>query len=261
MPIEREVKNPMSRRHDRSCIVVVVVVVVIAALGGGCSSPDVDACCACLVGTAADGTATTDADANCLADDNASGSFDDESEKCPSSMGLGVALGGDNATSVGLKADGCREACFEACTVVDPQIAFDTPVISAGTLTATVGGVAEEATMVTTNKGPNQDAFIVNISATTAIGQWNLLLGRMPPGAGRYPFAPFTDFGMTASSAGTVTGTFDVTTFDERHIEGTFSGVIEGGPGGPAVAVAVEGTYTADFTVNDGEVSGLLGLQ
>ena len=237
-----------------------LVLAVGLPLSGCPTPPEVDACCACLTGKAPDGTDTEDPELNCLADEDAVGSYDDEVEKCPDLMSFAVQMGGDNAQSVLMKADGCRESCLDACTEVDPNIAFETPVISAGTMTATVGGTPEEATNVTVNQGPYESNLIVNMNTTTPVGAWTFLMSNIPSGAGSYNFAPWTDFGLVTSLAGDASGTYNVTTLDDRTVEATFTGTIQGGTGGPVDPVTFDGTVTADFTVNDGEVSGLLGL-
>jgi len=219
---------------------------------------DMDTCCECLINTAADGSASTDGAANCYADDG-DGDLEAEAESCASTSTAIVVAGAafDDGFDVAISADGCRTACLDACTAVDDTVKFESPVVSAGECTLAVDGAAEEVTnvMASIGAGGTADTFIAEVRMTTNAGDWILNLIALSEGAGTYTMAPFSDFGMSrpTGSVPLTSGNFAVSQFDQVVLDVAFDALWED-------AGTAAGACTVDFTVNDGETSGMIGL-
>jgi hypothetical protein len=244
----------MSRITHR---LAVACLVSLLTVGTACSDPDFDSCCECLIGTAPDGSATDDAAVNCWADEG-DGNIDDETEMCMNqSQAIGlVGAAFDDGLTVSILSDGCRTACLDACTAVDDTVKFESPVVSAGECTVDLDGVDQPVSNVMASVAPSGD--LVEIRATTAEGDWILTLNGVEEGAGSYTMLPRSDFGISAPHIETgstvVSGTFEVSSFDGQTMALTYTSVLDPGP------MNVSGACDVDFTVNDGEVSGWVGL-
>jgi hypothetical protein len=227
----------------------------------GCGSdPDFDSCCECMLNTAPDGSATEDQSANCWADEG-DGSSSDEVEICAQQSEVFAFTKDlfDDGVNISLEADGCRQVCYDACAAVDETVKWDTPVVSAGECTVVLDGADQEVTNVMASISPaTQDPTIVEVRATTAAGDWIFTLNGIEEGAGSYTMEPRSDFGVSAPHIETgstvVSGTYDVTAFDRINFDFTFTSVLDPGP------MDVSGGCSVNFTVNDGEVSGWVGL-
>ncbi len=233
---------------------------VLAGTGCADTRPVAD-CCDCLVASRPDGKDATSADDNCLDDDDAPGDLAAEEELCPQTMALVPYVEGKNFQKVRLASDGCRVACEDACADVDAKVAFLTPVRSAGTFTVTLDGEVVEASRVTARFDDGDDAWRIDVVATTAGGAWTAHLSAVPEGPGTYDAAPDTDVTLT-SPVGDVTGSIEVTALDEAALTATFAGTADGAtPDDETDDVALSGALDVDFTVYDGETSGLNGLR
>ena len=237
---------------------VALPVALIVAVAAACADvgPAVDACCACLTATTADGAATDDPAASCLADDRAGA----QERRCPDAFG-GLYAGDDE--TVALAADGCRAACADACAAVDDDVAFTTPVVTAGTFSSTIAEATAQAAFVVASiaaGGADVPGSVVHVTATIDDGAWTLsLVGVDGPGA--YDAAPGAPFAVQSPLHGAGAGAYDVGAFDQRTMTAAFAGTLTGADLADAdddVPVALE--LAVDFTVNDGESSGWVGL-
>jgi hypothetical protein len=239
-----------------------ITTAAIAALGlvsTSCelSDPDMDTCCECLLNTAPDGSATTDGAANCYADDG-DGDVEAETESCANTSTAMAVAGAafDDGVNVAVLNDGCRESCFDACTAVDETVSFETPVISSGTFEVTQDGTTKEATFVLTGiqYGAGEGGTdMLEIRATVDDGDWVLQMSAVD-GAGTYPIAPMSNFGVsTPATTQVVDGSYNVSNYDGRTMDVTFSVNF-------TTAASATGSASVDFTVNDGDETGWVGL-
>jgi len=233
-----------------------VALTVVTAAGCG-TDPEFDTCCECMLNTAPDGSATEDQAANCWAEVG-DGSSTDEVEICETqsqAYSLTKSLFDDGIT-ISLAADGCRQVCYDACAPVDDVVKFETPVVSAGECTLNHNGDVEVTNVVAGISPESQTPTIVEVRATTADGDWIFTLNGID-GPGTYTMEPRGNFGVSSPLTETgdtvVTGSYDVTAFDRMTM--TFTFTVELDPIG-----AASGGCSVDFTLNDGEVSGWVGL-